>query len=137
MTTPLESRPLVEAILALLQAQLGDGVGVYWAGAPRPTPDTPYVVVYPDSGVESQLHRSLTNVAPNELRFQITAVGESAQQAAWAADHAAAAVLGTTVTVPGRRVWPTVREGSQPVQRDDDSTGLWYATAQYLTRSDA
>ncbi|MCC5574476.1 hypothetical protein IMZ11_02320 [Microtetraspora sp. AC03309] len=134
MTTPLESRPLVEAIIAMLEAQ---DVAVYWGGAPTPTPEMPYVVIYPDAGLESAYNRTLGNAAPNELRYQVTSVGVTAQQAAWAADRAATALLGNTVAVLGRRVWPTVREGSQPVRRDDASAGLWFSTAQYLTRSDS
>lgn len=133
MTAPLPASPLVEALLALLETELG---AVYWAGAPHPIPATPYWVVYPDMGLESQVNRTLANQAPNELRYQVTSVGETAQQAAWAADKAATALLDNTVTVPGRRVWPTVREASQTVRRDDAATGLFYGTAQYLTRSD-
>jgi hypothetical protein len=132
--TPLESSPLVVAIIAQLETAIGDG-NVHWAGAPRDEAP-PFAVIWPDAGMESPFHRSLTNQAPNELRFQITSVGAGPEQAQWVADRTAEALLSTVLVVSGRRCWPTVREGSQPVRRDDDSTDLWLATAQYLTRSD-
>lgn len=131
----LDSRPLVQALLALLGNALPESCPVYWAGAPQ-SAVPPFAVVYPDSGTKSGFHRNLVNDGPDELRFQVTSVGATPDQAQWAADKVAAAVLGSVPTVAGRRVWPAVEEGSQPVRRDDEATGTFIATAQYLTRSD-
>ena len=135
MSVPLDSRPLVKALIAMLENGLGEGCPVHWAGAPQDAVP-PFVVIYPDSGMKSGFHRSLTNDGPDELRYQITAVGSGPEQALWAADKAAAALLGGVPSLAGRRVWPAVEESSQPVRRDDESTGVFLATAQYLTRSD-
>jgi hypothetical protein len=134
--TALESVPLVQALIAMIDAA---GVTVYWGGAPRGVdPPGKYAVIYPDTGMKSAQHRTLANNGPDELRYQITSVGVGPEQASWVADRVAAALLdGTPPTVSGRRVWKTVEVGVQPVRRDDASTGLFYATAQYLTRSDA
>lgn len=134
-TTPLPSLPLVEALLELLRDAVGDEVPVYWAGVPRDVPG-PFVVVYPDGGIESPVDRALDDSVPNDLRYQVTSVGLGPEQAAWVADRTATALLTTTPTVAGRRVRKALRESSQPVRRDDDSTGLFFGTAQYLTRSD-
>ncbi|GAA3416216.1 hypothetical protein GCM10018952_44520 [Streptosporangium vulgare] len=133
--TPLPSRPLVGALLTFVQAGIPAACDIYWAEADAgATP--PFAVFYPDSGMKSSFHRTLVNEGPNELRYQVTSVGATPDQAAWMADKVAAVLLGATPTVAGRRVWPAVEEGSQPVRRDDESTGLFIATAQYLTRSD-
>ncbi|GIH70342.1 hypothetical protein [Sphaerimonospora thailandensis] len=135
MTEPLESLPLVQALLKMLQAALSPGCPVYLAGAPRDAPEK-YAVLYPDTGAESQVDRTLADTGPNDLRYQITSVGVGPEQALWVADRTNGTLLTTAPVVAGRRVRKAIREGSQPMRRDDDSTGLYYATAQYLTRSD-
>ncbi|MGW4663181.1 hypothetical protein [Streptosporangium sandarakinum] len=124
----------MNALLAMLRTAV-PGVGVHWAGAPQGAA-LPYVVLYPDIGIESTADRSLSDAVPNDLRYQVTCVGGSAEQAAWTADKVAAALLATVPTVAGRRVRPARQEAAQPVRRDDESVGLWIATAQYLTRSE-
>ncbi|MFF4417092.1 hypothetical protein ACFYY8_31615 [Streptosporangium sp. NPDC001559] len=136
MTTPLASKPLVEAIVVLLQAGVPSGCAVYWAGAPQGAA-VPYAVIYPDSGTKSGFHRNLLNDGPDELRYQVTSVGASPGQAQLIADKVALTLLTTIPDVPGRRVWPTIEEGSQVVRREDESDALWIATAQYLSRSDS
>lgn len=135
MTTPLASKPLIEALLAMMRASVGGSCPIYWAQAATNTAP-PYAVVYPDSGMKSAFHRGLLNDGPDELRYQVTSVGKSPDQAQWVADKTAYALLTAVPAVAGRRVWPATEEGSQPVRRDDESTGLFFATAQYLTRSD-
>ncbi|MET8985832.1 hypothetical protein ABZW49_10325 [Nonomuraea wenchangensis] len=93
-------------------------------------------MAYFDTGMKSGFHRNLVNDGPNELRYQITSVGMTRDQAAWVADKMAAAVFSAQPAVAGRRVWPAVEEGTQPVRREDDSTALFLATSQYVTRSD-
>lgn len=135
MIAPLPASPLIQALLAMIRISVGSGCPIHWGGAPQ-TAAPPFAVVYPDSGVLTAGERTLANNGPNELRFQITSVGQTPDQAQWVADKTSAAVLGGIPTVVGRRVWPTVEEGSQPLRRDDTSTPLFFATAQYLTRSD-
>ncbi|MEV4246965.1 hypothetical protein AB0J63_26575 [Streptosporangium canum] len=133
MTLP--SKPLVEALLAMVQGAVPVTCPIYWAQAAA-SPGQTYAVFYPDTGTLSAFHRDLLNRGPDELRYQVTSVGQSPEQAAWVADRVAEALLSAVPTVAGRRVWPAIEEGSQPVRRDDESTGLFFATAQYLTRSD-
>ncbi|MFC4006640.1 hypothetical protein ACFOY2_05370 [Nonomuraea purpurea] len=133
--TTLSAAPLIEALLAIIRAPVGEDCRIYWGGAAA-NAAPPYAVVYPDSGMLTPGRRTLANNGPTELRYQITSVGASPAQAQWVADKTRAAVLAGVPVVVGRRVWPTVEEGSQPLRRDDVSTNLWFATAQYLTRSD-
>lgn len=133
--TPLPSRPLVSALLTLWRASVPTELKVYDAEAPQGA-EPPYAVAYFDSGLLSGFHRNLVNEGPNELRYQLTSVGKTRDQAAWVADKMAAAILGAVPAVAGRRVWPAIEEGSQPIIREDDSIALFYATNQYLTRSD-
>lgn len=133
--TPLESRPLVLALVAMLDAELPSDVGIYWGGAPQ-NKQAPYAVLYPDIGMESVQDRALSDDVPNDLRFQITSVGASAEQALFVADKANKALLAGVPSVSGRRVRPIRQEAAQPVRRDDNSTALWLATAQYLVRSE-
>lgn len=135
MTTPLASKPLVEALLTMVRTSVGASCPIYWAQAAASVVP-PYAVVYPDSGVKSAFNRTLANAGPDELRFQVTSVGSTPEQAQWVADKTAYALLAAVPTLAGRRVWPAVEEGSQPVRRDDESTGLFFATSQYLSRSD-
>lgn len=134
MTTPLESRPLILALVDMLEAAVPT-VGFHWAGAPTDA-DPPYAVLYPIPGFKSLEHRALTNTAPTEDRYQVTAVGQTAEQAAWISDKVTAALYAGVPSIAGRRVWPAVQESAQPVRRDDESTALYIATSQWLTRSD-
>lgn len=132
--TTLDSLPLVQALMAMVDA--GTDFPHYLAGAPRDEVGR-FAVWYPDTGIQSAVHRNLVNDGPDELRFQVTSVGVGPEQAMWVADRVSSLLLAGTPTVAGRRVWRTVEESSQPVRRDDDTTGLWFCTSQYLTRSDA
>lgn len=136
MSTPLPSLPLVEALVAMVETALtADEIPIFLAGAPREQGGR-YAVFYPDIGRKSAFHRNVVNDGPNELRYQVTAVGEGPELALRVADKVAEVLLTATPSVPGRRVWPTVQEAAQPVRRDDESTGVWLATSQWLTRSD-
>jgi hypothetical protein len=132
--TALDSLPLAQELMAMVET--ATGFPQYLAGAPRDVTDAKYNVWYPDTGIKSGLIRNLANDGPDELRYQVTSVGVGPEQAMWAADATSASLAVGVPSVSGRRVWKTVQEGSQPVRRDDTSTGLWYATNQYLTRSD-
>jgi hypothetical protein len=125
----------VDALLTVWRTAVPSTLVIH-DGEALPDADPPYAVAYFDTGMKSGFHRNLVNDGPNELRYQITSVGQSRDQAAWVADKMAAAVLGSVPTLAGRRVWPAVEEGAQPIRREDDSTALFYATSQYVTRSD-
>lgn len=133
MTLP--SKALVEALLTMVRAAVPATCDIYWAVAAQGA-TAPYAVFYPNSGMKSGFHRNLVNDGPTELRYQVTAVGDTADQAAWVADKVTAALLGGVPSVSGRRAWPAVQEAAQPIRRDDDSTSVFLATSQWLTRSD-
>ncbi len=135
MSPPLDSLPLIQALVSLMETAADNKFDVFFAGAPLQV-TRPYAVCYPDIGIKSPYHRTLVNDGPDELRHQWTYVGDGPEQAAWVADKGSAALLTVIPTVAGRRVWRTVEESVQPMRRDDTSTGLYYVTAQYLTRSD-
>lgn len=132
--TPLPVSPLVTAWLELLRATIPT-CPIYLAKAAVGALP-PFAVIYPDTGMLSTTRRTLANNGPNELRWQITSVGATPEQTLWVADKTSHAALTGIPVVPGRRVWPTVEEGSQQVQPDHVSIDLFFATAQYLTRSD-
>jgi hypothetical protein len=129
------SLALVNGLLTMVRAAVPATCPIYWAQA-DPDADEPYAVLYPAPAMKSGFHRSLVNAAPTELRYQVTAVGASPDQAAWVADKVAAALLGGVPAVAGQRVWPAVQESAQPVRRDDESLAVFLATSQWLTRSD-
>lgn len=135
MSTPLEALPLAQGLLTAVRTQAGAQFAVYFGGAPHDVSGK-YAVFYPDTGVKSPFLRTLNNDGPDELRHQWTSVGVGPEQALWVADKVSIALLTTVPAVDGRRVWRTVEEDAQPLRRDDESTGLFYVTAQYLTRSD-
>lgn len=133
--TPLPSRPLASALLTAWRAAVPATLAIHDGQSP-PDAEPPFAVAYFDTGRKSGFHRNLTNDGPNELRYQITSIGYTRDQAAWVADHMAAAVLGPPPTVAGRRVWSAIEEGAQPVRPEDEAATLYLATSQYLTRSD-
>lgn len=135
MIEPQEAHPVAEAIRAMLDVGLPAAVSVHIGGAPTGTA-LPHVVLYPDVGTEAPVDRALNETVPTDFRFQATTVGGSAAQAVLTAGKVNSLLLTIVPTVEGRRVRPIVQEGSQPVDRDDDSTPLWFCTAQYLARVD-
>jgi hypothetical protein len=135
VTEPQEAHPLAEAIRQLLDAGLPTAVAVHLGGAPTGSA-APYVALYPDLGTESSVDRSLSDDVATDFRFQTTTVGSSAAQALLTAGKVNTLLLTTVPTLSDRRVRPIRQEGSQPVDRDDASTPVWFVTAQYLARSD-
>ena len=132
MTTSIpEAEPHAGALKQLLvDAGLQAGVG----GAPDGVA-APYVVLYPDPGVTSGTLGSLHTILT--MFVQVTAVGVGAEQALQQHDKARTALLGATVTVPGRVVHPIRGGDAQPVRRDDGvQPPLWVATAGYTVVSD-
>lgn len=97
----------------------------------------PFAAFYFDGATKSPFERNLLNDAPRDLRYQVTSVGTTSEQARWTSDKVYVALSASVPAVTGRQVWPAIEEGSQPVRPDDESTGLFLATSQYLTRSEA
>ena len=135
MTLPQDAHPLAEAIRQMLDNALPSAATVHLGGVPSGTA-TPYVVIYPDIGTETPADRSLADDVSTDFRFQATSVGATYTQAMLTAGMANTVLLTTAPAVTGRRVRPIRQEGSQPVRREDESSPLWFATAQYLARSD-
>ncbi|MFB4280847.1 hypothetical protein ACBJ59_36545 [Nonomuraea sp. MTCD27] len=132
----LPAAPLVDAILAMVRAGVPATCKVY-EGRSVPGAVPPYAVFYFDSGGKSAFERNVLNEAPRDLRYQVTAVGSTPEQARWVADKVFVPLLTSVPSVSGRQVWPAIEEGSQPVRPDDEATGFFLATSQYLTRSEA
>lgn len=135
MTTPLEPYPLVIEIRQRLDDGLPSSAAAYHGAAPQGAVP-PYVVLYFDVSGESSADRTLSDGVPNDLRFQATTVGANADQTMLIAGKADTVLRTMTPTVPGRRVRSIRQEGSQTVRRDEVSTALFIATAQYLARSE-
>lgn len=134
MTAPAGARTHVDGLLALLRTQLGANVGVDW-GNRATGRQPPCLVLYPDPGTpEGSLgdrHRDLL------LEFQLTAIGTTAEQAAWVGDAARAVLLTMQPTVTGRIVQPLWQVDGQPVQRDNDVTPpLYFQVAVYQMRTE-
>jgi hypothetical protein len=108
-----------------------------YEGRSAPNSVPPYAVFYFDSGGKSAFERNVLNDAPRDLRYQVTSVGSTPEQARWVADKVFVPLLTGVPAVAGRLVWPAIEEGSQTVRPDDEATGFFLATSQYLTRSEA
>jgi hypothetical protein len=134
--TYLPAAPLVDAILAMIRSSVPATCDIY-EGRAAPAAEPPYAVLYFDSSGKSPFERNINNEAPRDLRCQVTAVGNTPEQARWVADKVFVPLVASTPSVAGRNVWPAIQEGSQPVERDDESTGYYLATSQWLTRSEA
>lgn len=134
MTAPL-ARTHANALDALLTSA---GLTVYKANVPS-TPSTPYVVTYPDPGIRARPHLDGL-FAQITLTYQVTAVGADEDEAMWAADKAAGALLGARPAVTGRSCLPVWQETAVPVQRDDDTRTaddrpLFYAVSLFKLQS--
>jgi hypothetical protein len=135
VSTPIETSPVIAALLAMVEAALSGNPPLYYADSPRDA-EGKYAVLYPDVGRKSQQHRNLLNDGPHELRYQITAIGVGPEQAVWVHDAIAVTLLTNVPVVAGRRCWPASQEAAQQVRRDPQSTDYWVATSQWVTRSD-
>ncbi|MFB4285701.1 hypothetical protein ACBJ59_61315 [Nonomuraea sp. MTCD27] len=126
---------VITAYRDMLDALLPEAASVYLGGAPDGAP-TPYVVLYPDIGTESPVDRALDESVPMDVRWQATSVGVTFGQALLLAGKVDTLTRRNPPAVPGRRIRPVRQEGSQPVRKDEESTGLFFGTAQYLARCD-
>lgn len=121
MTVALRSH--TDVVMAALTSV--DKVGVYRGMGPvDPLGSVPYVVVY--AGAANTDGPSASQYADVDAEVQVTAVGDSAEQAEWAADEVFAALIGGVALAPpaGRR-WlrpgaPVSHVLTRQVERDLD-----------------
>ncbi len=125
-------RQHVDAVAALLTAA---GLPTTIAEASDDA-EPPFVVLWPTPG----LTHAVTLNSPNSdvtLDFQMTCVGETAEQALWTHDKARAAIDRVTPTVSGRSARPIFSEFQpQPVRRDDAvNPPLFVAISEWSLRT--
>lgn len=135
-------RDHLAAVVALLEASVpatctvhvGD-VGGALEGESDPAPATPYLVVHTDTmPVTSDRLGQWSNRL--DARFYVKAVGATWREAAWGLEHARAALLDVTPTVPGRTCGPLHLGDGQPVDKDRDVTpALFYGVDVYRLMS--
>jgi hypothetical protein len=139
--TVVKRGPEADAILAAFSAgSLLAGDGTRPAGAGFPDDDTtqpfiPYVVLYPlmVPSIDGPVSDPFTDTASE---YQVTAIGQTAKQARWAADKGRTILLSETLVIPGRSVQLVSWTNSLPLQRDDDVTPpLFYAIDTYEIHS--
>jgi hypothetical protein len=124
----------IDAVVALLEAA---SLTVSVGEAPD-DPTLPIVVVWPSPGFG--LTDTLDDpIADLLVGFQVTAVGESSEQALWASDKAYDALNRVTPTVAGRVCRPIWSDDPpQPVRRDDAvNPPLFVAISLWSLRSSA
>ena len=126
------SAATVAAIVDRIAAQ-----GLRCHEADPSSPTYPYVVVYADGGVRSSDREADVRVT-QDLGWQTTVVGESAEQCRAALDRVTAALEDWRPSVPGRVFHKVEHESSQPVRADEDlpDRSLFIATDQWRVVSD-
>lgn len=124
----------IDAVVALLETTSM----VVTIGEAPDDPTPPLLVVWPSPGlgVTDTLDDPIADLF---VGFQITAIGESAEQALWASDQAYAAINRVTPTVTGRVCRPIWGDDPpQPIRRDDAvNPPLFVAISLWSLRSSA
>lgn len=94
-----------------------------------------YVDVWADTGYWDG-HDSHDHQVDVEVTLTIHSVGMSRQQAMWVSDRVRALLLDWKPTIPGRTCWRMRSAGSQPVQKDTDTTPpKFFAVDRFTLRS--
>lgn len=101
---------------------------------------TPYVVVYPPPPLRHRGERvgaaRLDGQSVHvDMELQVLTVGSSRQQAGWAADVVADALLDVTPSVAGRRCWPIRQTYARPASLDVDDPDLYVTQSGWRLRS--
>ena len=136
-----DPRTHTDAVVAALVAAglvVGDGGSppdpFGWAGTPGQSQFHAYAIVYPLGQVFDG-----TLGCPDvdsDLRWQVTCVGASREQAEWVQHQTQTALIGAVLTVAGRSV-PRVRpDGGAGVRRDDTTQPpLFLSTPRFAAQS--
>lgn len=135
MTTIPEAEPHIRAVQAVLEAALQLlPTPIHAKIGQRDDAETKVVVIHGSPGdLSGSLGDRFSDIV---IPIQLTAVGEGPEQVSAYADAARSALLGASLTVTGRKIWPAWPGASQPVLRDDTvQPPLWIATAQYAIKS--
>ena len=119
-------KALNDAAVAALEAVWAPG-RVYRIGKVGDLPDTPYVVVGVDSGV-NQNYRTGSRATSQAHRITVQVVGESYNEAAFAAEKADEAFLDKRITPD---CTPCRRDVGTSIQRDPDGGALMYGLSTY------
>ena len=130
-----QTRPLTAAIVATLTA-----AGLTVGRGEKPTAGgwqddcttvfTPYVIVYSLGG---ELDGAIDYGAEDgTIRYQLSSVGATAEQAEWVADAARLALLAATVSVSGRRLGHVDFDDLGGTVRDDrQQPPLWQVAERF------
>lgn len=135
MTTIPEAEPHIRAVQAVLEAALQLlPTPIHAKIGQRDDAETKVVVIHGSPGdLSGSLGDRFSDIV---IPIQLTAVGEGPEQVSAYADAARSALLGASLTVTGRKIWPAWPTASQQVLRDDTvQPPLWIATAQYAIKS--
>jgi hypothetical protein len=135
VTTIPEAEPHIRAVQAVLEAALQLlPTPIHAKIGQRDDAETKVVVIHGSPGdLSGSLGDRFSDIV---IPIQLTAVGEGPEQVSAYADAARSALLGASLTVTGRKIWPAWPGASQPVLRDDTvQPPLWIATAQYAIKS--
>ena len=110
-----DPRLVYAAIITRLSSETGKNIGRVEAPSDR---TTPYAVVYPitEFGDGTSLGDAHETVV---YEFQVSCVGDTAEQAEWMVNQVRTALLGWTPTVSGRSFNPVEKSGQLGTTRDD------------------
>lgn len=111
-------------VLATLSKLRDGGVTAYDTDEVPDLPETPYVVVYADSGPETG-RRLNARSSTRTWRVATKHVGSTADEARWAAEYVETALLDQRITVTGWSCSPCWRESSKDVTEDPDGGVLY------------
>ena len=111
-----DPRLVYAAIITRLTSETGKNIGRVEAPSDL---TTPYAVVYPidEFGDGTSLGDAHETVV---YEFQVSSVGDTAEQAEWMQNQVRSALLGWTPSVSGRSLNPVEKAGSQGTVRSDN-----------------
>lgn len=123
----------VQAVLDRIRTDL-QLASVVFDGDVKGNPER-YVNVWNDTGYWDG-HDSHIHQVDVDVTFTIHSVGMTRQQAVWVSDRVRALLLDWAPNLPGRKCWRIRSAGSQPVQKDTDTTPpKFFAVDRFTLRS--